>query len=92
MAVHWGTSIDRAPVGALTVVPLVNTWASLTSLPSGVVTISTYKIVPLDQAVMNVVNVVAEQQVGTYLFRNVFDTTRGSTAGYTVAGPTSLAF
>ena len=92
MAVNWGTSIDRAPVGDLTVVPLVNTWASLTSLPSGLVTISTYKIIPLDQAVMNVVNVVAEQQVGAYLFRNVFDTTRGSTAGYTVAGPTSLAF
>jgi len=41
---------------------------------------------------MNLATVVAEQQLGVNLFCNVFDATRGSTAGYTVAGPTSLAF
>ena len=70
----------------------VNAWASLTSLPSGVVTISTYQIVPADQAAVNLVTVMAEQQLGAYLFCKVLDTTRGSTPGYTVAGPTSLAF
>jgi hypothetical protein len=46
----------------------------------------------LAHAAMNLATAAAEQQLGAYLFRNVFDATRGSTAGYTVAGPTSLAF
>ncbi|HJX52074.1 MAG TPA: hypothetical protein VJ801_04845, partial [Polyangia bacterium] len=92
MAVNWGAVFDRAPVGDLALVTLVNSMGFLTSLPSGLVTISTYKIVPQDHAEMNLATVVAEQQLGAYLFRNVFDATRGSTAGYTVAGPTSLAF
>jgi hypothetical protein len=92
MAVNWGAMFDRAPVGDLALVTLVNSMGFLTSLPSGLVTISTYKIVPQDHAEMNLATVVAEQQLGAYLFRNVFDATRGSTAGYTVAGPTSLTF
>ena len=92
MAVNWGAVFDRAPVGDLALVTLVNSMGFLTSLPSGLVTISTYKIVPQDHAEMNLATVVAAQQLGAYLFRNVFDATRGSTAGYTVAGPTSLAF
>jgi len=92
MAVNWGAVFDRAPVGDLALVTLVNSMGFLTSLPSGLVTISTYKIVPQDHAEMNLATVVAEQQLGAHLFRNVFDATRGSTAGYTVAGPTSLAF
>jgi len=92
MAVNWGGFTDRAPAGDFSPVILANTKSFLTSLPSGLVTISTYKIVPADQAVMNLVTVVAEQQLGAYLLCNVLDTTRGSTTGYTVAGPTSLAF
>jgi hypothetical protein len=92
MAVNWGAFADRAPVGDVAPVTLVNRTGFLTGLPSGLVTVSTYKIVPADQAAMNLVTVVAEQQLGAYLLCNVFDATRGSTAGYTVAGPTSLAF
>ena len=92
MAVNWGSFADRAPVGGVALVTLKNSAAVLTSLPSGLVSFSTYKIVPADQAVMNLVTLVAEQQLGAYLLCNVFDATRGSTAGYTVAGPTSLAF
>jgi hypothetical protein len=92
MAVNWGALTDRAPVGAPVAVPLINAWASLTSLPSGVVSISTYQIVPANQAAVNLVTVMAEQQLGAYRFCRALDTTRGSTPGYTVAGPTSLAF
>jgi hypothetical protein len=92
MAVNWGASFDRAPAGDLAAVSLVKRTGFLTSLPAGLVAILTFKIVPVDQAVMNLVTVVAEQQLGAYLLCNVFDATRGSTAGYTVAGPTSLAF
>jgi hypothetical protein len=92
MAVNWGAMIDRAPVGGLTLVTLVKSLGFLTSLPSGLVTVSTYKIVPQNHAEMNLFTAVAEQQLGANLFCNVFDATRGSTTGYTVAGPTSLAF
>lgn len=92
VTVNWGALADRAPLGAPVAVVLRNAWASLTSLPSGLVTISTYQIVPADQAAVNLVTVMAEQQLGAHLFCKVLDTTRGSTTGYTVAGPTSLAF
>ena len=92
VTVNWGAFTDRAPLGAPVAIALRNAWASLTSLPSGVVSILTYNVVPVNQAAVNLVTVMAEQQLGAYRFCRVLDTTRGSTPGYTVAGPTSLAF
>jgi hypothetical protein len=66
MAVNRGAVFDRAPVGDLALVTVVNSMGFLTSLPSGLVTISTYKIVPQDHAEMNLATVMAEQQLGAY--------------------------
>jgi hypothetical protein len=96
MAADWGAADDYAPPGDLGAVPLVNSMDVLTDLPSGVVSITdgvhTWLAVPHDHSALHFLSMVASQRLGTYLRWKAFDATRGSTAGYSVNGPTCLAF
>jgi len=47
---------------------------------------------PLDIGLFNQLGMMPEMTLGTMLTVTVLDATRGSTAGYTVAGPNALAF
>ena len=96
MAADWGAAASYAPPGNLAAVSLVNSMAVLTDLPSGVVSITdgvhTWLAVPTDHNALHFLTMVASQTLGTYLRWKAFDATRGSTAGYSVNGPTCLAF
>lgn len=94
------TNYSPNPTGpdsnALTPVTLQSEMIALTSLPITMISVTvgstTYSLLPVDQAVMNVLTAVHEQRVGQYLRTLLYDCTRGTTAGYTVTGPLALAF
>jgi hypothetical protein len=47
---------------------------------------------PRDAGLALFLNAMPDQTLGSYLYFNVIDATRGTTAGFTVAGPNALAF
>jgi hypothetical protein len=93
-ASNWGPSTGFTPIAGPGAISLASTLAVPTDL-DGMPNISgfTHNAIPqADAGQALFLNISADQTLGSYLFFNVIDATRGSTAGYTIAGPNSLAF
>jgi len=98
------TDIGVAPTGPAdinaSVVTIQNQMGPLTDLPGVVagalvsVTVGsvTYMAVPVNNSSMIKTTVIQEQTLGAFSRMKILDDTKGSTAGYTITGPTSIAF
>lgn len=92
-AANWGPWTGQDPIGPVDGMQLLNTMAWLTNIGSYPQLVSgSKKFLPFDQGAAFFLNVIATQTLGTFQIFNVVDATRGSTAGFTIAGPNALAF
>jgi hypothetical protein len=91
---NWGPSTGFTPIagpGSINFISNIAVPTDLDGMPD--ITGFTANAVPqMDAGQMLFLNVQPDQTLGSYLFFNVIDATRGSTAGYTIAGPNALAF
>ena len=95
MAANWGPATGMEPLAEPGAINIIRHMAMLTDgLPSEEIAypVNGHLSIPMDYGSALFLNMMADQTLGSYLFFNVIDATRGSTAGYTVTGPNSLAF
>ena len=92
-AANWGPFIGFTPLANPTSISIINQMAwntELEGMPS--LTLPSGSAVPRDAGVAQFLSMMPSQTLGSYLYFNVIDATRGSTAGFSVAGPNALAF
>jgi len=80
--------IVHTQMGALTDLPNVSA-GDVLSITVGSVT---YMTVPVNNNNRSNISVIQEQTLGAFGRIRILDGTKGSTAGYTITGPTSIAF
>jgi len=93
-AANWGPQVGITPIDNPAAISFMNEMAWATDiegmpslpLPSGP------NANPRDAGLALFLNAMPDQTLGSYLYFNVIDATRGTTAGFTVAGPNALAF
>jgi len=93
-AANWGPYVGITPIDNPAAISFMNQMAWATDvegmpsipLPSG------SNAIPRDTGLALFLNAMPDQTLGSYLYFNVIDATRGTTAGFTVAGPNALAF
>ena len=78
----------QSQMGLLTDLPGVGAGAVVSVTVGG----TTYMAVPINNSNMINTTVVQEQTLGAFSRMRILDGTKGSTAGYTITGPTSIAF
>jgi len=94
-AANWGPFVGIAPVANPAAISLINgmTWATdIEGVGQMTVPAGSETAVPRDHGCALFLNIMPDQTLGSYLYFNVIDATRGTTAGFTVAGPNALAF
>jgi hypothetical protein len=92
-AANWGPFVGITPIASPSAIAFINEMAWATglegiasmTLPSGIA-------IPRDAGYAQMLNAMPDQTLGSYLYFNVIDATRGTTAGFSVAGPNALAF
>ena len=94
-AANWGPSVGITPVANPAAISFINEMAWATEIEGvGQMTLPTGSgtAIPRDYGSALFLNMMPDQTLGSYLYFNVIDATRGTTAGFTVAGPNALAF
>jgi hypothetical protein len=93
-AANWGPQVGITPIDNPAAISFVAEMAWATDiegmpslpLPSG------RNANPRGAGLALFLNAMPDQTLGSYLYFNVVDATRGTTAGFTIAGPNALAF
>ena len=94
-AANWGPFVGITPIGEPEAISVINqmVWATdIEGVGRMTVPAGSGHAIPRDFGSAQFLNVLPDQTLGSYLFFNVIDATRGTTAGFTVAGPNALAF
>lgn len=92
-AANWGPFTGFTPIDNPASISIINQMAWNTDL-EGVATMPfpSGNAIPRDAGVAQFLSMMPDQTLGSYLYFNVIDATRGTTAGFSVAGPNALAF
>lgn len=92
-AANWGPAQGIIPLANPAAISFINRMVWNTGLEGmPFMTLLSGAALPRDAGIAQFVNLMPDQTLGSYLFFNVIDATRGTTAGYTIAGPNALAF
>jgi hypothetical protein len=94
-AANWGPFVGITPIAAPAAISIINSMAwntELEGMSSMLTPVGSGIAIPRDAGVAQFLNMMPDQTLGSYLYFNVIDATRGTTAGFSVAGPNALAF
>jgi hypothetical protein len=92
-AANWGPFTGFTPIANPASISIINQMAWNTDLEGmPTMALSTGNAIPRDAGVAQFLSMMPDQTLGSYLYFNVIDATRGTTAGFSIAGPNALAF
>jgi len=92
-AANWGPFTGFTPIANPASISIINQMAwntDLEGMPN--MPLSSGNAIPRDAGIAQFLSMMPNQTLGSYLYFNVIDATRGTTAGFSIAGPNALAF